>query len=381
MSYFPFTTSAHDALRERAAEFAQTVVRPRAAAIDESAVHPTELVRLAAQEGLVGPMIGKEYGGSGLDLMSAVIIAEELTGAAASVGVCVSGASLGSEMVEVFGTDAQKSEYLPRVAAGEALSGIAITEPNAGSDVGALETEAKREGDGFCINGRKIFISNGTVGEWIIVLAKASTRSGRPGSTAFMVPTSTQGYSAKQMATMGWRAHDTAAIALTDVRVGKDAVLGVEGEGFEQAQYFLDRSRVVAAANALGFAIGAMKLSVNYARERVQFGKSLTEQQAIRFAIADMESRVRQIRLCVYSAAFEVDAGSPSTKSSAIAKLVSSELAEEVVSQAFQLFGGYAYFPEYEIERFYRDVRIMRIVEGTSEIQRHIIAREALGGR
>ena len=374
-------TDVHEDLKRSVRRFAEERLKPIAAECDRERRHPTELVREAAELGFVGAMIPERYGGAGADLMSAAIINEELTAVAASVGICISGAALGTEMIEAYGTDEQKDRYLPPIASGEGTSGIAITEPNVGSNVAGIESAAERTPDGYRINGAKVFISNGSVGAFVIVLAKTDRQAGAKGISAFIVPTDTAGYSARPMPTMGWRAHDTAEVVLEDVEVPADSLLGEEGRGFYQVMRFFDQARILAAANALGFAEGAQERALAYATTREQFGSQIQEFQGIRFQIADMESKVAGARMLVYGAAAAAGQGKLTAKDSAIAKLVASEVAEEVASMAFQLHGGYAYSLEYEIERFYRDARIMKIVEGTSEIQRVIIAREVLAAR
>lgn len=376
----PLTTATHEELRSAVRAFAEEKIRPIAKACDRERRHPTEAVKEAASLGFVGPMILEAYGGAGADLLSAAIIAEELTAVGGSVGICVSSAALGMEMVEAFGTEEQKRRLLPLATKGQAISGIAITEPEAGSDVASLTTFAERIPEGFRLNGRKVFISNGSIATNVIVLAKTERGRGHENMSCFIVPTRSAGYRATRMETMGWRANDTAELVFEDLVVPHEALLGTEGRGFIQLMQFFDRARVLAAANALGFAQGALELALRYVRTRQQFGRPISEFQGVRFHIADMETKVAAARLLVYAAAVAYDRGQKTTKAAAMAKLAASEAAEEVVSTAFQLHGGYAFSPEFEIERFYRDVRIMTIVEGTSEIQRVIIARESLDG-
>lgn len=376
----PLTTASHEDLRSAVRAFAEKNIRPIARACDRERRRPTEAVRAAAALGFVGPMIPEAYGGAGADLLSAAIIAEELTAVGGSVGICVSSAALGMEMVEAFGTEEQKKHLLPPAARGESISGIAITEPDAGSDVASLTTFAERVADGFRLNGRKVFISNGSIATNVIVLAKTDRGRGHDTMSCFVVPTGSAGYRATRMETMGWRANDTAELVFEDLVVPRDALLGTEGRGFIQLMQFFDRARVLAAANALGFAQGAMELALGYVRTRKQFGRPIADFQGVRFHIADMETKVASTRLLVYAAAVAYDRGQKTTKAAAMAKLAASEVAEEVVSTAFQVHGGYAFSPDFEIERFYRDVRIMKIVEGTSEIQRVVIARESLDG-
>ena len=379
MASSPLTTSTHEELRKAVRSFAEERIRPIAKQCDQERRHPTEIVREAAKLGIVGPMIPEQYGGAGADLLSAAIIAEELTAVGSAVGITVSSATLGMEMIEAFGTEEQKRALLVPATKGDAISGIAITEPDAGSDVASLSTFAEKVPDGWRINGRKVFISNGDIAKNVIVLAKTERRSGHDTMSCFVVPTGTPGYHATRMTTLGWRANDTAELVLEDLVVPPTALLGIEGRGFLQVMKFFDRARVLAAANALGFAQGAMELGIAYAKARRQFGKPIADFQGVRFHIADMETKVAGARLLVYAAAVAYDRGENTTKEAAMAKLVASEVAEEVTSISFQLHGGYAFTPDFEIERFYRDVRIMKIVEGTSEIQKVIIAREALG--
>lgn len=374
----PLTGDTHEALRRSVRDFAEKRIRPNAKRYDSERKHPTELVREAAALGFVGPMIPDTYGGSGADLLSAAIIAEELTAVGASVGICVSSAALGMEMVEAFGTAEQKQRLLPPAAKGEWISGIAITEPDAGSDVASLTTMAERTPDGYRLNGRKVFISNGGIATNVIVLAKTDQGITHDNMSCFIVPTSSAGYQATRMTTMGWRANDTAELVFENLSVPREDLLGTEGRGFQHVMQFFDRARVLAAANALGFAQGAMELALTYVQARQQFGRPISDFQGVRFHIADMETKVAAARMLVYSAAVAYDRGQKTTKAAAMAKLVASEAAEDVTSIAFQLHGGYAFTPDFEIERFYRDVRIMTIVEGTSEIQRVIIARESL---
>jgi acyl-CoA dehydrogenase len=372
------TKPHHEELRAVVRRFANEELRPIARACDASRSHPTTLVKEAAKLGIVGPRISQQYGGSGADMLSAVIISEELVAVGASVGICLCGAATGAEMLEEYGTETQKRQYLEPITSGDLISAIAITEPNVGSDVASLETRAVPRDDGFELNGSKIFISNGSIAGFVTVLAKTTPGRGTENITAFIVPRGTAGFTSRRMETMGWRSNDTAEISLDGVWLPESAVVGQIGAGFSQVMNFFNQARVGVAANALGFAQGALEQAISYAKNREQFGRPVADFQGVRFEIAEMEALVASARAITYAAALAIDNGTITPKASSIAKLVSSKAAETVASMAFQIHGGYGYSPEFDIERFYRDARIMQVVEGTNEIQRIVISREAL---
>ncbi len=282
-------------------------------------------------------------------------------------------------MVKYFGTDEQKENYLPKVVKGETPSAIAITEPDAGSDVQAIKTRAERVEGGWRLNGTKTFITNGSISDWVVILAKTQPEAGYRGISAFLVETSWEGYEARRIKKMGLNCHDTAEIYLKDVFVPETHIIGQENFGFYQLMRFFNESRVFVGAVQLGMAVGAYERALEYAKQRKAFGKPLIEHQAIQFKLADMWKDIEAAKLLIYKAAWLIDRGKANPALSSAAKLFASETAIKATYEALQIFGGYGYSKEYDIERYYRDAKLMEIYEGTKEVQKQIIARRLIG--
>jgi alkylation response protein AidB-like acyl-CoA dehydrogenase len=367
-------------LKNAVREFAEKEIKPYGKEYDEKAEYPWDILRKAAKLGFIAPDLPEEYGGSNLSVLGCALIVEEFTRADSSIGSAIFSSALGCPMVKYFGTEEQKEKYLPRIPKGEAVSAIAITEPDCGTDVGAIKTRATKKDGGWIINGTKTFITNGSIADWVVVMAKTSPELGYKGISAFIVETSSEGYEARRIKKMGLNCHDTCEVLLKNVKVPKDNLVGKENRGFYQLMDFFNESRIGVAASHLGMAVGAYERALDYAKQRRAFGKPLIEHQAIAFKLADMFTMIEAARLLVYKAAWLVDSGSPSPALSSAAKLFASEVAVRVCSEAVQIFGGYGYSKEYDVERYYRDARVGTIYEGTSEAQRIVISR-ALAGK
>ncbi|MEM1579052.1 MAG: acyl-CoA dehydrogenase family protein [Archaeoglobaceae archaeon] len=366
-------------LREAVKEFAEKEIVPNAKIYEEKEEYPWDIFRKAAKLGYIAPDLPEEYGGSNLDFLSCAIIAEELCRADSSVGSAIATAALGCPMIKYFGSDEQKEKYLPRVTSGKTPSAIAITEPDAGSDVAAIKTKAERVSDGWIINGTKTFITNGSISDWLVVLAKTNPEAGYRGISVFVLEKNFRGFEARRIKKMGLKCHDTAEIFLKNVFVPEKNLVGAENAGFYQLMRFFNESRVAVASAQLGIAEGAYERALEYAKQRKAFGKPLIEHQAIAFKLADMFTAIETAKLIVYKAAWLIDKGNANPAISSAAKLYASEVAINVCYEAVQIFGGYGYSKESDIERFFRDARAGTIYEGTSEIQRLIIARVLAG--
>ncbi len=366
-------------LRQAVREFCEKEIIPNAKYYDEKAIYPWDILKKAAKLGYVAPDIPEDYGGSNLDLVSCVIITEEFCRADSSVGSAIATASLGCPMIKYFGNDEQKEKYLPKVTSGKTPSAIAITEPDAGSDVAAMKTRAEKTDGGWIINGNKTFITNGSISEWVVVLAKTNFELGYRGISAFVVEKDWEGFEARPIKKMGLNCHDTAELFFKNLFVPENNLVGTENAGFYQLMRFFNESRIGVAAAQLGMAEGAYERALNYAKQRKAFGRALIDHQAIQFKLADMFTSIEAARLLVYKAAWLVDKGEANPALSSAAKLYASETAVKVTYEAVQIFGGYGYSKESEVERFFRDARAGTIYEGTSEIQRMIIARFLAG--
>jgi len=363
-----------------AREFAAREVAPIAAEIDRNHRFPSELIPKMAELSLLGIPYPEEFGGAGADTLSYVLVLEEISRVCASTGAILSvHTSASTWPIFEFGTPAQKLKYLPRMTTGEILGAFAVTEPGAGTDAAAGNTTAVLDGDEYVLNGSKIFITNGGYAGVYIVTAMTDHCKGTKGITAFLVDKDTPGFSVGEKEhKMGVKGSSTTPLYFTNCRIPKDALLGKEGQGFKIAMQTLDGGRIGIAAQALGIAQGAMDAAVKYAKERVQFGKPIATQQAIQWMIADMATEIEAARLLVYKAAWNKDNGLPYGKEASMAKLFASEMANRVVSSALQIHGGYGYTENYSVERAYRDARITKIYEGTSEVQRMVIAGNIL---
>ena len=367
-------------VRQMVQGFVEKEVSPLASSMDREGHFPRDLVKKLASLGLMGAYIPPEYGGAGMDLVSYVIAMEELSKAWASLGVIMTvNNSLVCDPIHRFGTESQKLRYLQPLARGERLGCYALTEPEAGSDAGAIKTRARRENGGYTLNGSKIFITNGQQADLAIVYAVTAPEQGKHGISAFLVEKGTPGFLVGKLEDkMGLRSSDTAELIFQDCRVPSENLLGVENEGFKIALSTLDGGRIGIAAQALGIAQACLEEATRYARERHQFGRPIGDFEAIRFMLADMAMEIQAARLLTYRAAHRRQQGRKITLHSAQAKLLASEMANRVAYKAVQIFGGYGYIKDFPVERYYRDARITTLYEGTSEIQRLVIARELL---
>lgn len=361
-------------------EFVAAEVAPIAAEIDRNHRFPAELIPKLAELNLLGVPYPEELGGAGADNVSYIIVLEELARACASTSVIVSAhSSLCTWPIFQFGSDLQKKKYVTDLAAGVTLGAFALTEPGAGTDAAAGTTTAVLDGDSYVLNGTKTFITNGGFADVYIVTAMTDPSAGTKGISAFIIDKDLPGFTVGEREhKMGIRASSTTPLYFSNCRIPKDALLGEEGKGFKIAMMTLDGGRIGIAAQALGIAQGAIDASIAYAKERVQFGKPIARLQAIQWMIADMVTEVEAARLLVYQAAWRKDAGLSYSREAAICKLFASEVATRVAGKAIQIHGGVGYTESYPVERAYRDAKICEIYEGTSEVQRMVIAGSAL---
>jgi butyryl-CoA dehydrogenase len=369
-------TEEQKLLKEEVRRFAEEVVKPRAKEIDESGEFPKDFFHQAGELGLTGVYVPEEWGGAGMDMVSYCLVIEEISRVCASSGVILSvNNSLVCDPVLRFGDDAQKEQFLKPMASGEKLGCFALTEPGAGSDAAALRTTAKKDGDDYILNGNKVFITNGTHADIALVFATVDLEKKHKGITAFLVPADTEGYShGGHEFKLGVNASGTTELAFEDMRVPAAWRLGEEGEGFKVAMGTLDGGRVGIAAQAVGIAQGAFEEAITYAKEREQFGHSLSDFQAIQFYLADMATELDAARLLTWKAAWAKTNQRRYTLEAAHAKLYAAEMAQRVTNKALQIHGGYGYTKDYNVERYFRDARITEIYEGTSEIHRMVIS-------
>ena len=375
------TTEAHEALRAKVREFAETEVKPQAFMLDKENRFPADIVRHMAELGVMGIPYETKYGGAGSDVLSYAIAVEELARVDGGVGVILSAhTSLGTWPIAAFGTEEQKQKYLVPLCKGEKLGAFGLTEPNAGSDAGGTETTAVLDGDHYVLNGNKIFITNGGEADTYVVFAVTTPGVGTHGISAFIIEKGWEGFTfGDHYDKMGIRSSATCELIFNNVKVPKENLLGEEGQGFKIAMATLDGGRIGIAAQALGIAQGAFEAAVEYSKEREQFGRPICQQQAIAFKIADMATKLDAARLLVYRAAEMKQAHVPYGMQSAMAKQYASDIALEVTNDALQIFGGTGYLKGMEAERMYRDAKITTIYEGTNEIQRVVIASHILG--
>jgi butyryl-CoA dehydrogenase len=361
-------------------EFAEKEVAPIAAELDKKGEYPHKTLEKMAKLGLLGIIIPTEYGGAGLDTISYSIVVEEISRKCASTGVITSvHNSLAAWPIIKYGTDEQKKKYLPILAKGEKIGAFAGTEPNAGSDLGAMKTTAVLKGSKYIINGDKTFITSGPEAGIIIVFAVTDKNAGTKGLSAFIVESKFKGFKVGSIFDkLGIKASKTSELIFDNMEVPKENLLGKEGEGFKIALSCLDGGRIGIACQAVGIAQAALDESINYSQQRQQFGKPISKFQAIQWMIADMATRIEAARWLVYNAAYKKDTGQRISKEAAMAKLFASETAMECVIKGLQIHGGYGYTKEYTIERLFRDAKITEIYEGTSEVQRMVIAGSLL---
>ena len=375
-------TEEQSLLQSAVRDFAEETIRPRAAAIDQSGEFPRDLFFEAGKLGLAGVSVPVEYGGSGMDVVSYVIVIEEISRVCANMGVILSvNNSLVCDPIENFGNEEQKKRFLAPLARGEKLGCFALTEPNAGSDAANQQTRAVREGDAYRISGQKVFITCGQAADICLLFAMTDPEKKARGISAFLVEADTPGFDrSRHQVKLGVNASGTVEIFLTDVRVPAENRLGKEGEGFKIAMATLDGGRIGIAAQAIGIATEACEAALAYSKDRQAFGKPISDFQVIRFYLADMATEIDAARLLARRAAAKKDDvkknGGRYGLEAAIAKLYAAEMAQRVTTRALQIHGGYGYTKEYPVERNFRDARITEIYEGTSEIHRLIIARE-----
>ena len=373
-------TEEQATIQEMMREFALKEVKPIAAEIDQNHRFPSETVEKLVELGILGMNMPTEYGGAGSDELSYIIAVEELSRACATTGVIVSAhTSLCCWPIYKFGTEQQKQKYLPDLASGKELGAFALTEPSAGTDAASQKTVAVLDGDHYVINGSKIFITNGGKSKVYIVIAMTDKSKGLKGISAFIVDSNTPGFSIGKLEDkLGIRGSSTTEIIFQDMRVPKENLLGKEGEGFKIAMQTLDGGRIGIAAQALGIAQGALDETIKYVQERKQFNKPIGNFQGIQFEIANMATQTEAARLLTYQAAVAKQEGRPYGKLAAMAKLFAAETAMSVTTKAVKLHGGYGYTTDYPVERMMRDAKITEIYEGTSEVQRMVIAANVI---
>ncbi|MEO0091329.1 MAG: acyl-CoA dehydrogenase [candidate division WOR-3 bacterium] len=369
-------------IQEMMRKFAKEELEPKSAELDKTGEFPIDNIKKLAELGIMGMVVPEEYGGAGFDFVSLAIAVEEISRACASTGVIVAvHNSLVCNSIYTFGTEEQKKRFLPQLASGEKLGAFALTEPNVGSDPASLETTAKPNADYYILNGSKRFITNATNADVFIVFATVDKSLGYKGICGFIVEKGMSGFSlGKHEDLMGLRATGNCELIFEDCKVPKENLFAEQGKGFKTALSILDVSRIDIGAQAVGIAQAALDKSIQYSKERKQFGRAICEFEMIQAKLAEMAMKIQAARLLTYYAAFLKDKGVPRfSQESSIAKLYASTIAVEVTREAVQIFGGYGYSKDYPVERYYRDAKCMEIYEGTSEIQKIVIARNLLG--
>ena len=372
-------TEEQEMIRDMVRDFAKIEIEPFIERMEEGQF-PREILKKMGELGLMGTTAPESLGGSEMDFTSYIIAINELSKVSAVIGVILSvHTSVGTNPILYFGNEAQKQKYVPKLASGEYLGAFCLTEPNAGSDAGALKTRAVKDGDNYVINGSKVFITNGGEAEVYIVFASTDLEKGSRGISAFIVEKDTPGLIiGKDEHKMGLHGSRTVQLTFENMVVPAANLLGVEGEGFKIAMANLDVGRIGIAAQALGTAEAALEAATNYAKERIQFGKPIIANQGVGFKLADMATAVEAARLLVYRAADLRSKGLPCGKEASMAKLFASKTAMDVAIDAVQIFGGYGYTKDYPVERYFRDAKVMEIYEGTSEIQRLVIGKHLM---
>lgn len=370
-------TSEQEMIKRTIRQFAEEEIAPGALERDRTKQFPVAIFKQLAEMGIMGLPFPEEYGGGGADTISFAIVTEELSKACGSTGITYSAhISLGGAPLYLFGTEEQKQKYLTPICTGDSFGAFGLTEPNAGSDAGGTRTSAKEENGEFLINGNKCFITNASYAKHLALTAVTAERDGKKEISAIIVPTNADGFTViDNYEKMGLNSSNTTELVLEDVRVPAENLLGERGEGFRQFLITLDGGRIGIGAMAVGIAQGAYEKALAYAKERKQFGKSISSFQAIQFKLADMAMKIELARTMVYKAAWLKDQGRPFSKEAAMCKLYASEICMEVTDQAVQIHGGYGYMKEYHVERMMRDAKLLEIGEGTSEIQRMVISR------
>ncbi len=367
-------------VRNVAREFAEKEIKPHVMKYDESQEFPREIFEKLGEIGFLGTVFPEQYGGAGMSTLDFVVMMEEVSKVDPSVGLGV-GAHNGlcTSHIFLFGNDGQKQKYLPDLCSGKKLGGWGLTEPGSGSDAGGMRSIAERNGDYYILNGNKTFCTHGSVGGTYVVMAKTDKNKGKESIAAFILEKGMEGFSVgKKEDKLGMRASDTATLIFENVKVPVENRLGEEGEGYKQALKVLDGGRIGIAALSVGIAQGALDHSLKYSQERQQFNQPLAEFQAIQFKLADMHTEIEAARLLTFEAAYRKDNGLDYKLAAAKAKYFASEVATRAANEAIQIHGGYGFIKEYPVEKLYRDVKLMTIGEGTSEVQKMVIARELL---
>ncbi|HEV2215271.1 MAG TPA: acyl-CoA dehydrogenase [Terracidiphilus sp.] len=380
-SLYPFVlTEEQELLRREIQQFTAREVAPHVMEWDEKSEFPLATVKKLGEMGLLGVIIPAEYGGAGLGYVDYALAIEELSAVDGSMGLTMAAHnSLGTNHIFLAGNEAQRRKYLPKLTSGEWLAAWGLTEPGSGSDASNARTLAERKGDRYVLNGNKTFITNGHYADVAVVIAVTDRTKGTHGLSAFVVEKGTKGFRpGKKENKLGLRASDTSELIFEDCEIPAENLLGKEGEGFVDAMRVLDGGRISIAALSLGIGRGALDAALKYVKERRQFGKAIAEFQGIQWKLADMATQLDAARLLTQRAAVLKDAGRKVTRESAMAKLFASEVAVHLCNEAVQLFGGYGFIKDYPAEKFYRDVKLCTIGEGTSEIQRMVISREIL---
>ena len=376
-------TAEQQALREEVRRFAENEIEPVAREHDRAEQYPSDVMEEAVDMGLVGAHIPLEYGGAGYGPLEQAIIIEELFAVDPGIALCISAAAFGADAILEFGTDEQKERYLEPIPTGESVMGAAISEPDTGSDVSSVSTSARLDGDEWVINGRKMWITNGSVGDYFIVMCETDPdiEDRYSGFSQIIVEADRDGFSTEKITgKLGIRASDTAELILDDVRVPEENLVGTRGLGFLQLMQFFDDTRTMVAAQAVGIAEGACRQALAYAQEREQFGRPIAEFQAIQHTLADMHTDTEAARQLAYESAWAIDHDEERlTRLASMAKEFASRVAVDVTDSAVQVHGGAGYVDDFAASRFYRDAKITQIYEGTTEIQKNIIARELLG--
>jgi len=373
-------TDEQKMVKELAHKIAEEKIRPVAAIYDQTEEYPWDIIKVIADAGLFGLFIPEQYGGMSVGVLNLCIATEEMSRACGGIAVCYAASALGTFPIVLFGSEEQKKKYLPDLASGKKVAAFAVTEPEAGSDASAITTSAKKQGDHYLLNGLKHFITNGGDAEIYVVIAMTDKTKGARGASAFIVEKGTAGFTfGKKEDKFGIRASSTRELIFTDCKIPKENLLAREGMGFIATMKTFDMSRPGVAAQAVGIAQGALELAVKYAKQRHQFGKSISSFQGIQWMIADMATQVEAARAIVYATARMVDAGIKDVgRESAMAKMYASDTAMKVTVDALQIFGGYGYMKDYPIEKYVRHAKITQIYEGTNQIQRNIIALEII---
>lgn len=378
--FIPELTENQIFIRDTIRDFAEKTIRPVVMKYDEAQEFPMEIMKKLGELGFLGILVPEEFGGAGLGYVEYALIIEEISKVDPSIGLSVAAHNgLCTNHINLFGNPEQKKKYLPDLASGKKIGAWGLTEAVSGSDAAGLKSIAIKDGNYWILNGSKQFTTHGTVGETYVVMAITNKEAGKKGISAFILEKGMEGLIiGKKENKLGMRASDTTQLAFENCKVPAENLLGEEGMGFINSMMVLEGGRISIAANSMGLAQGALEAAVKYSKERKQFGKFLADFQATQFKLAEMQTNIEAARMLTYRAAWMKDNGIPNTKEAAEAKLFASEIAEKAASEAVQILGGYGFIKDYPVEKFYRDAKLLTIGEGTSEIQRIVIARDLL---